>query len=197
MKINVALYTNRNNVKPMFWRIALVVMIVFCLFGAFRAFQSIGTRYFARDSSISNFVYSPYSFGEFSLLISRISSLGHFPALSLKISDMSATRSHLASFALAINFIVCFHFFLDGLITRHLNNRNARFTVVSVSILAALAFEKFRNRLGFFAFVTIFCYDLFEHCFLLDRKSCFGLITARTVVGSFYNNSLFGLCQEK
>lgn len=54
----MAFYTNRNNVKPMFTFIALVMVIFFGRFGAIMALQRIWTRQFADFYSIINSISS-------------------------------------------------------------------------------------------------------------------------------------------
>ena len=190
MDINMALFTNRNNIKPMFSGVAFMVVIFFCLFAA-RAFESILAGKFASDNGIMNLIHSFYSFWELNSLVSCILSLGCLAGVGVPVSKMSLPVGGFASLALAVSLVVGFYFFSISFVVYFLKNRTAQLAVVSITIFAIFAFGKIRHWFCLVAFRALFCYDLLRHGFLQYRKLCLELATRPILVSSLFYYSLF------
>lgn len=212
MKLLMTFFTNRNNIKPMFWFIALVVMILFSLFTT-QALQGIGARQFANCNSIiygiccpsvnftllaspitllSNIIFSAFSvfffpnFTFFALLISSLSS----PAFSsFSITNSGLMINNFTFFTLVITkgglSMHCFTTFCLTIFFDILQKAN--FAIAFVCVFFALVFVKFRQRLDLFAFGTSFRYDLLRHNQLHNSWLCLEPVAGyASAVGSPY-----------
>lgn len=177
--------TNRNNIKPMFFGVAFVVVVLFCLFRAIMAFQGIGARQLAIPYSIIDSVSSliaigifclatlcskfAYKFTSFALIITSVFSLSVF---AMVVFPDGSFVNNLPFLALAIRFLILFF---------------AYFALVAMFIFFAFIFVKFRNGFNFFAIATSFCYDLLRHSFFLTKKLCSGPVLGYIPIsGSFH-----------
>lgn len=146
-------YTDRNNVQPMFFGIAIVVVIILCLCWTVVALQGIGPRQFAISDSVINSIVSFSASRVSSVVFFKISSSIDSTFFAVSITFLTDT----AFLALSITFLNGLAFL--GLTIKFL----AGFTSMVKSIFSTTIFMKFRDRFNLFAFVTSFCYDCFRH----------------------------------
>lgn len=202
-KKSVALLANRNNVKVMFWFVALVVMI---LLGGFAtgALQRIRMRQLA----VSNgFCYGFTSFS--SLRMANIISLyaltmHYFAVFTLPImlppsfapfALIKTFSTHSAFFGWTV-FVIstplsCFAFFSLAVFFRALTT--TYFTPVGVAILLRTVFTELGKWFDFFAFGTSFGYALLSHFRLQYRRFWLEPVARYALaVGSSYYNGLQG-----
>lgn len=171
----MTLTTNRNNIKPMFWFIA-GMMILLCLFWAVPTLQRVRSRQFTSYDCITNCIFSFNSFG---------------------MSNIKTPSSGFAFFALSITFLIILlreYKFFALLILPPCNLKffclriyfPTRSTPTTISVFCTAIPVKCRKRLDLLAMTTSFNYDYFRHYFLLYRKFCLESVAAHTAVGSLY-----------
>jgi len=183
--------TNRNNVKPMFWCITFMVMIVRRLV-ATRTLQRIGSRQSTNTNCAINstcsffidviwvsimkaFCRSPKSrFSFFALAITLYCGFTFF-AFPISFSIISLIDFAFLSlsmflffglvfYALFVAFYCSFTLFTLSIIFF------TSFARAAMPVFMIFVFAKFRNGFDFFAFGTSFRYDLFSHFRLLTRR---------------------------
>lgn len=165
--------THRNNFKPVFRCVTLVVMILLCWFWAVMALQRRRFGYFASQDYIIYSVSGPNL-----IWMSVIETLFCcFAFLTLFVTFFCS----FALFALMINSLVEFVFF--SLLIRS----SANFTTTFKSIFMGYIVMKFRNWFDCLAFRTLFCLNCLRHgLFPFQKGSCLEPIAAHTAVGSLY-----------
>lgn len=160
-------YTNRNNIKVVFWFIAFVMVVVFCLL-ATGTLQSIRMGQFAASNS-NNYSVSCLSAFWKTIVIFDISlSLAIFAYLALLIS----LNGNSSSFSLVIfcgRLYVAFSA-LFSLLVCFVAPITANLALITISIFSTMVFGKFRNRFDLLASTTSFGYDLLSHFRLLNRR---------------------------
>lgn len=154
--------TNRNNVKPMLFCIAFVVMVLLRLVVATVAFFGIGSWESFVPNLIINCIFCLATFWETSLVpVSTVfcanSSFSCFgvklPAILTFVSFFVSLKISKPSFTFVVGFLACFTHRLE-------------------SIRTGTVFVKFKNRLNLLACGTSFGYDLLRHSFFLIKKLC-------------------------
>lgn len=201
--------TNRQNIKPVFWGIAPVVVLP-CLCGAIMALQGIDLGQLA---NLDGFFYSFacfYSFGVAGVVTIYCFGMGGFTFGSFSVFSICVANNFFTVFSLSILFIIlflinfvffalprmflyCFAFGCFSII--HINSVFARFTAILKPIFTFASFVKFRKRLRILAFRTLFCYDLFRHGFSLTKKLCLESLRGQSLCDSFYYNERGQACQ--
>ena len=177
-------YTRRNNIQPMLFSIALVVVILFCLVGTVMTLHSIKLRQLPIPNGviysnsclvlfwITRIILFSFSFPPFALGVSFfISFFCNFTFLCFLITSRIFPVYSLAPFCSSIFFFV---FGATGLAT------------VLMTVLCASVFVKLRERFELLASATSFLYDFSSHSRLLNRRFWLGPIAAHTAVGSSY-----------
>lgn len=170
---------DRDNIKPMFFSIAFVVMVVMSLISTSTT-QGFNTR----QNTVSNGCkYLVACFCPFWVIL--------FVVFSCSLSFLALSVPFLKSFiflcfavtthSFAMNLFASFRFsvFLTPLSITY-------FTLVVVAITISRGFVKLKDWFILLASTAGFCYGCLRHGFLLTRKSCLGPVTAHTVVGSCY-----------
>ena len=171
MQINMALRTDWNDIKAMFIRISVVVMIFCCHFPAF-ALQ--GRR--GWHSSHPHFMMKSVS-GDTLMWIDKVL-FNLCTSVDLPASSGVAISAFRESPMLRVP--ICFSMcFIACLAT------------VFVFAWRCVVCGKLRQWLDNLAFVASLCYDRFRHGFLLVRKLCLGPIKGHEpLVGSSHYSSL-------
>ncbi len=143
--------THRNNIKPMFFFVAFMVMILLGGIGTVIAQLSIGTWQFTS--------FNGYHYGSFGFNIIRIANIETilFSAIS-GFAFIALLIALSGSFALFTLLIITVYNFPASLAT-HLE-----------PIFSVPVFVKFRNQKCLFASGTLFGYDLSSHFCLLVRR---------------------------
>ena len=158
--------TNRNDIKLMFGRITVPMMVFFSLIGTVVALQSIRTGQVADSDGILNgFNCLSLSWKPSSTLISRAASVCLTNiTLSIGFSDrLSSFSATIFRTTLSIEFFV----FL-GLLRYFTTN----YTFALIAIFSCSILMKFRNRFGLLANTSGFGYDGLRHSRLLNRRLC-------------------------
>lgn len=187
--------TDRNHVKPMFWGVALVVVILLCLL-ATRTPQSIWTGQFTTSDSIIKILPCLILFRilkavTFITLFFIIFSLFGFSPILHIFTEIRFTLCRLTMFSLAFAskffaFFILFIFF------------SADFTSAFITTFCRIVFMKFRNWLDLLATATGFGYDLFSHNQLLYSWLRLEPVSRPILVsGSFYFNTNTGIINKK
>ena len=160
----MAISTNRNNIKPMFWFITVPVMVLLCLCGTVMALQGIRTGQFADSDSL---ICAPSCFYVFGM-----------PNTIMFVADFPCD---FAFFALCVGFLI-------GFALLSLSIRiSARFTTTLETTFSIFAFVKFRKWFDFFAFGTSFGYNWFSHSlFLYKRLRLEPVVGHLPIAGSLY-----------
>ncbi len=212
MNSSMTFNTNGHNVK---WLGIVGMVVVSCLFST-RTQQRICSWYLSSHDCLLDYSasHSPLRM-PFSVFFG-LSSMFNFAFFSFLVFKARTKNEIFALFALLISlpgdltllgllmafdtipaFVAFTEPFLVGFIIFPLVVCSfAILTPNLKSVLSRSVFVKFRNWLNFFASTTVFCYDLLKHGFFLSKKLCLELITAHTVVGSFYSNRLILRCQD-
>ena len=161
--------TNRNNIKPEFRLIALMVMILLCLIEAIMAFQIIGPGQCAGFDSPTNNITCVFAFWVTDPLFVGVMPICIPALLALVILFVSG----LTFFGLHINFIM-------GIL--------AYLAVILMSVFSLAFFGKLRKWLNFFASATFLRYDGFRHKQFLTNWLCLEPLEGRSLCGSLYYN---------
>ena len=169
--------TNRNNIKPILRGITFVVMVMFCLFWALRAFQSIRAKQIASSNSVINSIYG-FDF--------------------FRISTFSASISNFILFAIIIVVFSTYSFFC--FLVTLLCSPMLFFTFLALSVLLTTSpakdlvsiflstvFIELRQRFYLVALRTSFGYDLLRHnCFSIKQLCSGPVLGYIPTSGSFY-----------
>lgn len=172
-------HTNRNYVKPMFWFVTPMVILL-GFFGAIMTLQDVKVGEFAISNSI---IYSNPGFCMIRMASKKTfySCLkSNFAFRCFLIFLICFTMNSFAFFALSITFVGGFAFF------RLLISFFARFAIALKPISLCSVFVKLRKRFNLVAFRASFRYDLFSHNQLPYSWLRLEPIAAHTVVGLFY-----------
>lgn len=212
----MAFNTHRDNIEPMFWCIAFVMVVFLCSFSTF-AFESIWTRQVSTSDSnhYGSFSFSslripfyPFLSGGFAfygLLIPPEAYLARirlevlfYPSLAvvgLAVFPLRLVFISFSSFALGI-FTAAFamNFFAHfGLLVKFLANRTRGLPSISCpSIL-----PKFRKWFNFLASAALLRYGSFRHNQFPKNWLCFEPPQGRSLCGFLYSMAPFTLCQEE
>ena len=180
MKLFMTILTSRNNVKPMFWFISFVMMILFCLQTA-RTFESFGFREFAVSYGLINGAPGFLLFGVFLVITPLVCLLNIFPSFALAVTSLVC----LTFFALVVLLQVCFVVFRLGI------RFYASLTGNSKAIFCTAVFVKVRQWFSLLAVRTSFCYDLVSH--ICSPKQVWSEPFTRPILvcgSSYYNDNL-------
>ncbi len=166
--------TNRNNIKPMLFSIAFMMMILFGLFVT-KTLQSVGPRQFACHNSKvysrtgRTFIYIFFStaflccFAFFGPAIPSGNGLSYCPSFcSFGILASSFTRYLPTFFCLPI--------------LLNMGNGTA-FTAICTVAFSGCVFIKFHKWLDVLACETSSRYNLLRHLLLRNRSTCLGPVT--------------------
>ncbi len=167
---------SRNNIKPLFRRIAFMMVILLCLFGTITALQGIGPRQFACFNSSINSVLGFYRFGMTITVFAGSFLVGNFAFFTLRV----LFSNNLTFFASLV-----FSGFYEV----------ANFAIRAITNWATVSFMKFWKQFGLFTSATSFCYSLLRHNQFLTNWLCLGPAAAHTVVGSLCYNRSSSVCQ--
>jgi len=161
--------TNRNDIESMLRRIAMPMMILFCLCGTVMALQGIWTAKFTRFYSV---IYSVYCFTAFRMNFMVIFIATILVDLSFLTFPVTFTASPLF-LCLVITKISplmnSFAFFCFTIFFAFLQEADS--AIIPISIVAVCTFVKFRDWFCFFAGSASFKYDGFRHfCFSYKQR---------------------------
>ena len=180
MKFTMTRATNRNYIEPMFWFIAFMVMIVLCLLTTrthqrHRPWHSLGFY------SIINNAFGLCLY----LVFLSILFLGIFIFICLAIPFCGQTTSPFPLFCFIVFFARLLAFF--SLVIFVLLDFSTQLTIRKKPAFRFFIPRKFQNRFSFFAFGTLFCYDLFRHNCFSNKQLCLEPVARHNLaVGSFY-----------
>lgn len=212
MNSNMARNTDRNNIK----RLGIVrMMVIPCLFAA-GTFQGSCLRHlfnpncFVNNSACYNSFRMPFAiFRGFASMLSLafigfailndsfFDNISAFFALSILFNSSFAFFSLAMAIYSGFSLLALPKCFLVNLILFTLVVCSfAGFTARLKSVFCRTVFIKFRDWFNSFACAASFCYDLLRHNLLQHSKLRLELITAHTVVGSFYNNRYMCLVNQ-
>ena len=212
-------YTNRNDIKPMFFGVSFVVVVMLCLVTT-GTLQGISTSQLATFNST---FYSSFGIGLIPIFLS-IPFLCYFTSLAFSIffansfiiiRILMAFLLYAIFVCLAISFKSCFDskrmflavflgsdatcfFTFSRLLSRFSDTyiilmfvlTLTLLTLVTMPIRTIFAFRKFRNRFWFFANTADFRYNFFRHGLFPYKRLLLGPIVGYTpVVGSLYYNT--------
>jgi len=157
--------TNRNNIKPVFRRIAFMVMVVYRLV-ATRTLQRIRSRQCTSTNCATN---STCSFFINIIWVLIMKTFLHSPKsrstfIALSITFVRSLTLFTPPIIFVIGFLVDFSFFTLSIILF------AGFAYSCVSIFVACMLIKFSKRFDLLASATSFRYDLLSHFRLLIRR---------------------------
>ena len=162
----MAFYARRNNVKPVFRRIAFVMMVVFCLV-ATGTFHGTKAGQFASPHSMIDGFVGLCLLWVFLYVILYCSIMG-FPAF---FGFLIALTGGPAFFALVVALLG--NLTSLGLRIQFPTGIMAGFALIMKSVFETFILRKFRNGFDFFAFRAAFRYDLLRHNVLsLKRMLC-------------------------
>lgn len=190
----------RNNVKPMFSGISVMVMPFLSLLWAIMAFKGVCARQFSRLHSVSYGITSFISTGTviaipflcvFMFNCLSISRLALAIFFGLPIPLIGFFMSRFSLWAIGVSF-------LDSLSLWRLSVCfMAYFTVFAIAILFGSILKKIRKGLAFFAMRTRFYSHWFRHNQFLNSWFCFEPLQTRRLCGSAYNIGNHLSCQYK
>lgn len=174
--------TQRNNVKPMFKKVA-PVMVLLSLFATF-TFLSVNWWQLTRFNSNSYHSFGSDSFRMVTIIIFLCMLSSSFAFFGLVVTPDSSFAfftltvslpCNFTFFAMVMSFSSSFAFFsLTILLSRF---TFTYFTLIIKTIFMTSVFVKIGNRFNFFALRTMFSYDCFRHGYLSPVNSCcLGLI---------------------
>lgn len=201
MGFNMAFYANRSDIEPMFWLITKIMMIVFGLFSTIMATQCVCSWQFTCPNRIIDNImcfsfqriFQSHFFEEKFTFYGLIkASFAYFAFLALIVLLLII----FAFFTLLITFNSCFAFYTLTItfcasltLGTLLINFVTRFAPRLQSIFSDSVSVKFRDRLKFFTFGTVLCYDWFRHGLVsLSERLCSEPVTGHTAIGSHYFN---------
>ncbi len=147
--------TNRNNIKPMLFSMAVPMMVFFSLVGAIMAFKLC---WFGQISFYNFVIYCTSCFSALwitNVIQSRLLLIVCFTPIGFVIL--------LAGF----NYVSTTYFGRIIILTRDIR---AFFAIVSTSVFSTFIFVKFRQWFDLLAFDTFSYYDLLGHNRLLIRR---------------------------
>ncbi len=147
----MTLYTDRNNVKPMFRKITPVVVFL-CLLGAVLAYQGINWRQFASSDSIGYSALCLSAYWMPSFVTANIAKTSNFTLFTVLVTFLTGL-TFFTSFVLLVGFSFAY------------------FAAMMKPIFATFVFMKFRDRVGLLAFRAVFSYDWFSHLILSFKKN--------------------------
>ena len=205
-------FADRNNIKPMFRGIALVVVIYLCLCGAIMTLQGINWRQFASLNGVFYSILCLTSFGMANLKAKCFFSINNFTLFTLTISLLRCFTFLALSIAFLISSafltllmtFVCSSAFFSLIIASPCGFAffalvilfATNFTIRPIAVFCSTVFIKFRQRFDFFAFGTSFRYDFGSHNRLLYRRLRLEPVAVyTTAVGSLYNMTTIQLSQ--
>ncbi len=169
MNLFMTFSTSRQNIQPMRWFVALVMMILFGLYGAVMAFK---TRCFLNLAITNSMFYSLSCFVLF--------------GMSNGIAQYSFEVSNFVFLSLAIYLscsftLFCLVIFIDPF-------QAAYFAIRTMSIFSFIVFVKLRKLFDLLAFRTKFCLNYLSHgLFLYKRLRLEPLAEPISVGGSLYS----------
>ncbi len=173
--------TDSNNIKPMFFGIAFIVMVMFCLI-ATQACQSFGTRQFLKPNSFIQSLTGGNSLGVPKFITERIPKVSNFAFFGLLIAFLAGFTLITLSVSLMGSFVfLCLAILL-------LTEAVAIFAPVPITIIRAIIFVKFRDGFNLIASRACFCSTWFSHLVLPFSKNY--LVRAgqglQSLLGSFH-----------
>ncbi len=162
-------YTDRNNVKMVFFLITKIMVIVFCLMLAKKTFEHGNSLYLNISDCITN-----CSIGT-NLFLMRI--------VKLTISSTCCLFAFFCFIPLLIAFIISYSsFFCLPIFLLCIGF--TKFTLKKISIFCGFAFRKVQNWFILLAGTASFYYDWFRHSFFLTKKLCLEPLQGRSLCGS-------------
>lgn len=185
---NMTLFTNRNNIKPMFGFIAVPMVILLGELWAVMTFEIVYWSNFAIFNSIA------YSSSRWIFFTFHITFLFCMIFICLAMSFENCLNSKWASFTKLLTcFTACFFTFFCLLssfsyayIITMLMLVATLFAMITVAIFSCWMFRKLRERFCLFANSAGFSYDCFRHFCFSCKQQCLEPVAAHTVVGSTY-----------
>lgn len=185
---NMAFYTNRYNIKPMFGFVAFVMMILLCLYGTIMANQEFGRNQFANHNGITHSTSSFDSFGMVGTKTNFTFPTCYFAFFCLVVSFSRNLTFYCFFITKFTSAMCCFALFC--LVIFLIAFRLADFAITLIAVFLAAVFVEFRQWLGFFAFGTSFRYDGFRHNRFLYKRFCL-----EPIAGTYQRSACFSLIQ--
>lgn len=178
-----------NNIKPMLFGIAFMVMVFFGLFTA-GTFQGVRAWQYASSNSIIDSGSGLQPQWVFSPNLSISAFLFSFPFFGLSVS-LVRYFPFFASTAPPLCYFALFSLLISAALYK-----SALFALTTTSIFGLGAFIKIGSVFNFLASRTLFCYfSLLKHGFFLLKKLCIELVIRPFLVASsfYYTTSLGGV----
>lgn len=184
----------RNNVQPMFLGIALIVMVLLCLFSAV-ASQSCNMRqasvfYGMIDSFpclISIWMFFLVSMDDYFEFVCFLV----YPVLLYSMRHLAIAIASSSSFSTILITSVR-HDSLLTLVVRSFIFAAAVFALSSITIFGRMSFVEIRKWLNCLALRALFCYGWFRHNQFLTNWLCFEPLESQPLYGSFYYTTFPG-----
>ena len=180
MDANMTHSTNRNNIEPMLFSVA-GVMVLLCLFTT-RAVERFHVRQFAGDYRTVNSFFCRPAFREFAGVFGVGGFGTYFTFWSLPVFARMCDQSppaHLGRVKFA-----------------EVKSLMRAFAILALPvnpIFGCAIFVKIRHLLSSLAFRACFCYDWFRHGFFLSKKLCSEPLQAQYLCGSLYCSTSRGV----
>lgn len=174
MKIIMTRNTNRNNIKPVFTRIALVVMVFFCVIAAINTIQCVRPWYFSVYNSTVHNSACFHSLWITEAICLRASVFALFAFYGFVIFTIYLVTYNFTLF--------CGPVFGESFIATWL-------TLIFMAKFARFIFVKFTKQFNGFACRAFSCYILFRHGFFLIKKLCLEPLQTQYLCGLLYYNT--------
>ena len=205
--------TNRNNIKPVLFIVAEIVVVLLCLF-ATRTSQGFNGLHFIGDNSMIDSI--------FCFVLFRMSDVISFYNGFEFVCFSKSCYLSLALFRLGITFLssshgqpiafglLVFTFYGPAVFAVPIFSPNCRlqhsafvsslvfsaanFTLRIVTVFSCAGFVKARKMFGFLASGTSFCYNRLRHgfCSFNSEKLCLEPLQAQYLCGSLYSITMPG-----
>lgn len=189
--------TNRNDIEPVFRRIAEMMMILFCLLRAKYTLSCMNFRQFMTANSGKHGEMS-FSMKRIMLSIFHRAMYSYLATLFCFAVSPTVFFGNHSSFLAFVIFLTCASMSLFALCCLLIGLGMfffAGFTPASMPILIRLGFVKFAERLYFSTFGTMFCYALLRHDRFSNKRLCLEPGEVRPSFGSLYCRRELGGCQ--
>ena len=149
----MTIITHRNNVKPMFFLVSLMMVIFFCGVTT-RALQRAGFKQLFGSNQLFYFFSSLYPIWMLVPIFFTCSSVNIIAFFCLVISSDFFSMVFFAPISFAIQFFV---------------NRTTRFAYIPMFVFKPI---KIRNGFNMIAVRTCFCYNRLRHNRFLNKRFC-------------------------
>ncbi len=186
MQKEMTFYTDRNNIEPVLWCIAFMVMVVVGLAAA-GTYHAFDRGEFSTINGIANSIFGLGFLWKFSLVSLVSGSIRYHAFLALMISFLCFS-------ALLACFVSASCRFVFGSLVKCLH---ARLAISPKPISVVSIFMKITNGPKLLASRTSFCYTLLRHGFSLIKKLCLEPLQTQYLCGSLYYTAAHSLRKQK